>query len=73
MSFQFETFSAFLWMEGHGPYVWASYGATIFVMVALYVICAVRKKSHLKNMQRQIRLDQQKAQAKKSKPSEVTE
>lgn len=35
MKFQFESLSDFLNMAGHGPYVWASYGVTFIVLVAL--------------------------------------
>ena len=29
MEFQFDSFNAFMWMKGHGPYVWAAYGITL--------------------------------------------
>ena len=40
----FDSFSAFIAMEGHGPYVWACY-AVFFVLMALMMIASVRSRS----------------------------
>lgn len=39
----FDSFSAFIAMEGHGPYVWASY-AVFFVLMGLMMIWSVRSR-----------------------------
>lgn len=37
MAFQFANFQEFLWMEGHGPYVWSSYVITVVGLVGIAV------------------------------------
>jgi heme exporter protein D len=37
VAFQFADLQAFLWMNGHGPYVWACYAIT-FAGLALLVL-----------------------------------
>ncbi len=39
----FDSFSAFITMEGHGPYVWASY-AVFFVLMIMMMIWSVRSR-----------------------------
>ncbi|TNE73578.1 MAG: heme exporter protein CcmD [Gammaproteobacteria bacterium] len=41
----FDSFSAFLAMEGHGPYVWACYGAFVLLMATLMVWSLRRRKA----------------------------
>jgi len=48
VEFQFESVSAFLWMEGHGPYVWAAYFITFSGLCAL----ALKVKFDRKNFYR---------------------
>ncbi len=40
----FDSFSALIVMEGHGPYVWACY-AVFFVLMAVMMIASVRSRS----------------------------
>ncbi|MGO1501925.1 MAG: heme exporter protein CcmD [Marinobacter sp.] len=40
----FDSFSAFITMEGHGPYVWACY-AVFFVLLAAMMIWSVRARN----------------------------
>lgn len=40
----FESFSAFIAMEGHGPYVWTCYGVFFVLMVGL-MIWSQRRRS----------------------------
>ena len=35
MRFYFDNAADFWWMSGHGPYVWACYGVTLIVLIAL--------------------------------------
>jgi len=35
LSFQFSSVAELMWMEGHGPYVWAAYAITIVGICAL--------------------------------------
>jgi heme exporter protein D len=37
VTFQFADLQAFLWMNGHGPFVWVCYGVT-FAGLALLVL-----------------------------------
>lgn len=48
MSFYFDNFSHFLWMDGHGPYVWASYILTIVLFVAMALGPKLRKAKFVK-------------------------
>ena len=40
----FDSFGAFLIMEGHGPYVWASY-AVFFLLMAVLMIGSYRRRT----------------------------
>lgn len=37
LQFQFDSLAQWLVMSGHGPYVWACYGAGLLVVVSLLV------------------------------------
>jgi heme exporter protein D len=37
MKFQFADFSSFLWMNGHGPFVWGCY-AVVFIGLAFLAL-----------------------------------
>ena len=43
MEFYFASFSDFMWMEGHGPYVWVSYALTIIVFIGMALGPKLRK------------------------------
>lgn len=43
---QFESFEAFLAMGGYAPYVWLSWGFSVFVLVFITVI-SVRKTNKI--------------------------
>lgn len=40
----FDSFSAFIAMGGHGPYVWASYGM-FFVLLSAVMIWSVQRRN----------------------------
>jgi heme exporter protein D len=40
----FDSFGVFLAMEGHGPYVWASYGV-FFVLMAVLMVGSYRRRN----------------------------
>jgi len=40
----FDSFSAFISMEGHGPYVWTCY-AVFFALMAVLMIWSVRSRT----------------------------
>lgn len=42
--FQFPDFQSFMWMDGHGPYVWGSYGATFLALAFLVVEPVLQRK-----------------------------
>lgn len=45
LSFQFESLSAFFWMKGHGPYVWAAYAITLGTMGGLALFAWKARKN----------------------------
>jgi heme exporter protein D len=63
MSFYFNSLQDFFWMDGHGPYVWASYAVTIVVFIGLAAAPLLRKASFVKR--------QRALNARQSSPSEV--
>lgn len=58
MKFQFESFADFMMMNGHGPYVWASYLITFVAIV--YLLCApvVMQRAFIKKQRKQLKLAQ---------------
>ncbi|MGH1485476.1 MAG: heme exporter protein CcmD [Cellvibrionaceae bacterium] len=58
MDFQFESFAAFMNMDGHGPYVWASYIITTVSLKLLVVIPYWYKKSLTEQIKRQQRIEE---------------
>ncbi|AXS82385.1 heme exporter protein CcmD [Marinobacter sp. Arc7-DN-1] len=48
----FDSFSAFLVMGGHGPYVWACYGVFFILMVAMMVWSVIRRKAAIESCRR---------------------
>lgn len=68
MKFQFESIADFITMNGHGPYVWASYAITFAVLVFLLLSPVLQKKAFVKQQIKQQKL----AQANNS-ASETTE
>ena len=48
MNFYFESAAAFWHMDGHGPYVWASYAVTIIVFLTLAIAPRLRKQRLIK-------------------------
>lgn len=43
----FDSFSAFVVMEGHGPYVWTCYGVFFLLMIGLMVGSIRRRRAVL--------------------------
>jgi heme exporter protein D len=58
VNFQFESFQAFMAMAGHGPYVWASYGLTVLILLSLVIAPLASGKTVLKTVARQQRRHQ---------------
>lgn len=48
----FESFAAFLSMEGHGPYVWSCYGVFFVLMIAMMVWSLRRRRAVLQACRR---------------------
>jgi heme exporter protein D len=57
MQFQFDSFSAFLFMNGHGVYVWACYSITFFVLTSLVINPVMQKKAFLKQLKKIAQLE----------------
>lgn len=49
--FQFPDFQSFMWMNGHGPYVWSSYGITFAALAFLAVEPVLQRKRFIKQQQ----------------------
>lgn len=58
MKFQFESIADFIAMNGHGPYVWASYAITFAVLIFLLVSPLLQKKAFVKQQIKQRKLAQ---------------
>jgi heme exporter protein D len=56
MKFQFESIADFIAMNGHGPYVWASYAITFAVLFFLVISPLLQKKAFVKQQQKQQKL-----------------
>ncbi|WIO73339.1 heme exporter protein CcmD [Porticoccaceae bacterium LTM1] len=56
--FQFDSFSAFLNMGGHGPYVWSAVVISLLLMVFLVVAPLRRKRALLQQIDRQVRREE---------------
>lgn len=63
MQFQFENFASFLAMNGHGPFVWFSYGVTIAVMAALVLVPVLRQQKMREAFRRQQRQEEARRRA----------
>lgn len=57
--FQFDSLSAFLIMDGHGPYVWASYIVTGLALKVLIWLPFAKKRELRIQLTRQQRIEQQ--------------
>jgi heme exporter protein D len=58
MKFQFDSFADFLAMNGHGPYVWASFVITFVVLIFLLVSPLLQRKAFIKQQQKLQKLAQ---------------
>ena len=47
---QFDSFSEFVAMGGHGLYVWLAYGATVAVLVVSTVALRLARRKHLQRL-----------------------
>lgn len=69
MKFQFESLADFFAMNGHGPYVWASYAITFVALLYLVLHPLWQKKAFIQQQQKQRKL----AQADSARNSSVSE
>ncbi|TLF47627.1 heme exporter protein CcmD [Halomonas urmiana] len=54
----FESLSAFLAMGGHGPYVWAAYGATAALLLGVTLHARAERRALLRDLRRRARREQ---------------
>lgn len=66
MTFQFVSFLDFWMMNGHGPYVWASYIISLVALIVIAIIPVVQKRGLSKRLVRQQRINAANAQAARS-------
>lgn len=73
---QFSSLADFIAMDGHGFYVWLSYGISLFLLSSLVVFSISRNKKIIQQIQqrekREIKLKQAAEQQKKNIEKEVT-
>lgn len=62
--FQFQDLESFLWMNGHGPYVWGCYGITFLGMAFLALEPRMQRKKFIKQQQKILALRKAQAQEK---------
>lgn len=66
----FESVSAALTMDGHGPFVWAAYGLTLAVIAVLVASPLIRRRRLLRELRGEYRRQQQNpSQESKSRPA----
>ncbi|MCA0901277.1 heme exporter protein CcmD [Microbulbifer agarilyticus] len=63
MQFQFDSLASFFAMDGHGPYVWASYGMVVLVLVVLAVTPVFRQRKLRRELQQQLRQEEARRRA----------
>jgi heme exporter protein D len=51
LTFQFSDLAAFLWMNGHGPYVWGCYAVTLMGVAFLILEPGLAKKRFIQAQQ----------------------
>jgi len=51
ITFQFADLQAFLWMNGHGPFVWGCYAVTFVGLGLLIVVPLVQRKRFVRQQQ----------------------
>lgn len=61
LNFRFDSFQAFMWMDGHGPYVWTCYAVVMLTLVILAVEPILKRKRFIKE-QRALALRQNQSQ-----------
>jgi heme exporter protein D len=59
MTFQFDSLANFMAMNGHGPFVWASYGITFVVLVYLLVSPVLQRRAFFRQQAKQQRIAKQ--------------
>lgn len=57
MKFQFGSMTDFIAMNGHGPYVWASYAITFAVLIFLLLSPLIKKRALVKQLQKTQKLE----------------
>lgn len=55
---EFSSFSEFIAMGKHGPFVWSAYGITLVVVLANIIIPMRRKKALLEDIKRKVKREQ---------------
>ncbi|AOY87238.1 heme exporter protein CcmD [Marinobacter salinus] len=65
----FESFAAFLAMEGHGPYVWACYGVFFILMAGMMVWSLQRRNAVIESCRRAFESDEGTSDALTSRTS----
>ncbi|MBB3190758.1 heme exporter protein CcmD [Halomonas cerina] len=67
----FDSLAAFLAMGGHGPYVWAAYGATAVLLVGVVAHARLERRRLMRDLRRRVRREAQLAARQHSAASSV--
>ncbi|MDN3557548.1 heme exporter protein CcmD [Halomonas maura] len=66
----FDSLSAFLAMGGHGPYVWAAYGATVALLLGVTLHARAERRQVLRDLRRRLRRERRQAESAPVSPDE---
>lgn len=68
----FDSFSAFIAMGGHGPYVWTCYAVFVLFLLGLGLWSRRQRDAVLRAQKRQMELEQQGAARQQPAPASFT-
>lgn len=59
----FDSFAAFIYMDGHGFYVWLAYSVALIVVLGLLLIPGIQKRRFVRDYRQSLQRRQQHARA----------
>ncbi|MGI9286738.1 MAG: heme exporter protein CcmD [Pseudomonadales bacterium] len=59
----FDSFAAFVHMDGHGFYVWLAYAVALIVVLGLLLVPGMQKKRFIRDYKQSLRRQQQQTAA----------
>ncbi|GAA5525929.1 hypothetical protein Maes01_02506 [Microbulbifer aestuariivivens] len=71
MQFQFDSLTAFLYMDGHGIFVWAAYGVTFAALAAVALYPRLQRRRLQRELERQRRIESRRRSVQASRARET--